>query len=72
LTIIRNSGWRRRRFVGERQREVTQTIPFLLALNETSDLGLDTRTLAEDRHYEVPKVIQGALARAKDRANPGA
>ena len=43
-----------------------------MALDETSDLGLDTRTPVGNGDYEVPKVIEGALARAKDRANPGA
>jgi hypothetical protein len=69
---------------------IPHTIPFLMTLDETFDIGVDTRTPVDDNDYQVPfrftgkigkvtyklgpeqlteedhKVIQQALARAKD------
>jgi len=69
---------------------IPHTIPFLMTIDETFDIGVDTRTPVDDNDYQVPfrfngqiskvtfklgpeqlteedhKVIQQALARAKD------
>ena len=40
---------------------VPHTIPFLMAIDETFDVGVDTRTPVGDRDYQVPFRFTGKI-----------
>jgi len=42
-------------------RKIPHTIPFIIALEETFDVGVDTRTGVEDEDYQVPFRFTGKL-----------
>ena len=33
---------------------ITHTIPFIMSVDETFDVGVDTRTPVDDKDYQVP------------------
>jgi len=41
--------------------KVAHTIPFLMAIDETFDVGVDTRTPVDDKDYQVPFRFTGKL-----------
>jgi arylsulfatase len=41
--------------------DVPHTIPFLMALDETFDVGVDTRTPVDDKDYQVPFAFTGKI-----------
>jgi hypothetical protein len=42
-------------------RKIPHTIPFIIAVEETFDVGVDTRTGVEDKDYQVPFRFTGKL-----------
>jgi arylsulfatase len=40
---------------------IAHTIPFLMALDETFDVGVDTRTPVDDRDYQIPFRFNGKI-----------
>jgi arylsulfatase len=44
-------------------RKMPHTIPFLMSIDETFDIGVDTRTPVDDRDYKVPFRFTGKLAK---------
>src|SRR6185436_9449536 len=40
---------------------VPHTIPFLMSIDETFDVGIDTRTPVDDKDYQVPFAFTGKL-----------
>ena len=42
-------------------RKVPHTIPFIMAIDETFDVGVDTRTPVDDKDYQVPFRFTGKL-----------
>ncbi|PSJ57571.1 arylsulfatase [Mesorhizobium soli] len=43
------------------RRDIPHTIPFIIALEETFDVGVDTRTPVDDNDYQVPFRFTGKL-----------
>ena len=41
--------------------QIAHTIPFFMALDETFDVGVDTRTPVDDEDYQVPFEFNGAI-----------
>ena len=41
--------------------KIPHTTPFIVALEETFDVGIDTRTGVEDKDYQVPFRFTGKL-----------
>jgi arylsulfatase len=46
------------------------SIPFLLTLGETFDVGVDTRTPVDDTDYEVPFRFSGKIAKLTIKLGP--
>jgi hypothetical protein len=44
-------------------KKIPHTIPFLMALDETFDVGIDTRTPVDDNDYQLPFRFVGKIAR---------
>ena len=44
-------------------KKIPHTLPFMLALDETFDVGMDTRTPVDDKDYQVPFRFTGKLAK---------
>jgi arylsulfatase len=44
-------------------KKVPHTIPFLMALDETFDVGIDTRTPVNDNDYQLPFRFTGKIAK---------
>ena len=42
-------------------RKVPHTIPFILSIDETFDVGVDTRRPVDDKDYQVPFRFTGKL-----------
>ena len=42
-------------------REIPKTIPFLSPVDETFDIGVDTRTGVNDQDYQVPFPFNGTI-----------
>lgn len=42
-------------------KQIARTIPFLMSIDETFDVGVDTRTPVDDKDYEVPFRFTGKL-----------
>jgi hypothetical protein len=40
---------------------IPHTIPFLMSIDETFDVGIDTRTPVDDKDYQVPFRFSGTL-----------
>jgi arylsulfatase A-like enzyme len=51
-------------------RKVPHTIPFLMAIDETFDIGVDTRTPVDDKDYQVPFRFTGKLAKLTYKLGP--
>ena len=50
--------------------KVPHTIPFLMTLSETFDIGVDTRTSVDDNDYEVPFHFTGKVAKVTIKLGP--
>jgi hypothetical protein len=44
-------------------KKVPHTIPFLMTIDETFDVGVDTRTPVDDKDYQVPFRFTGKIAK---------
>jgi arylsulfatase A-like enzyme len=51
-------------------RKVPRTIPFLMAIDETFDVGVDTRTPVDDKDYQVPFRFTGKLSKLTFKLGP--
>jgi arylsulfatase A-like enzyme len=51
-------------------RKVPHTIPFLMAIDETFDVGVDTRTPVDDKEYQVPFRFTGKLNKLTFKLGP--
>jgi arylsulfatase len=51
-------------------RKVPRTIPFLMAIDETFDVGVDTRTPVDDGDYQVPFRFTGKIAKLTYKLGP--
>jgi Sulfatase len=51
-------------------KQVPHTIPFIMSIDETFDVGVDTRTPVDDRDYQVPFRFTGKLARLTVKLGP--
>ena len=50
--------------------KVTHTIPFLLTIDETFDVGVDMRTPVDDKDYQVPFRFTGKIAKLTIKLGP--
>ena len=50
--------------------KISHTIPFIMAIDETFDVGIDTRTPVDDKDYQVPFRFTGTLARLTIKVGP--
>jgi arylsulfatase A-like enzyme len=50
--------------------KIPHTIPFLMALDETFDVGVDTRTPVDDNNYHVPFRFTGKIAKLTFKLGP--
>jgi arylsulfatase len=50
--------------------KIPHTIPFLMALDETFDVGVDTRTPVDDNDYHVPFRFTGRIAKLTFKLGP--
>jgi arylsulfatase A-like enzyme len=51
-------------------RKIPHTIPFLMAIDETFDIGSDTRTPVDDKDYQVPFRFTGKIVKLTYRLGP--
>jgi hypothetical protein len=51
-------------------KKVPHTIPFLMALDETFDVGIDTRTPVNDNDYQLPFRFSGKLDKLTFKLGP--
>jgi arylsulfatase A-like enzyme len=51
-------------------RKVPHTIPFLMAIDETFDVGVDSRTPVDDKDYQVPFRFTGKLDKLTIKLGP--
>ena len=49
---------------------VPHTIPFLMTLDETFDIGSDTRTPVDDDDYQVPFTFTGTISKVTYQLGP--
>jgi arylsulfatase len=47
-----------------------RTIPFLMPIDETFDVGLDTRTSVNEKDYQVPFPFNGKIAKLTFKLGP--
>ena len=52
------------------KKEIPRTLPFLFPVDETFDVGVDTRTPIDDRDYQVPFRFQGKLVKLTVEMHP--
>ena len=52
------------------EKKIPHTIPFLMTIDETFDVGIDLRTPIDDRDYRVPFRFTGKLAKLTIRLGP--
>ena len=50
--------------------KIPRTVPFLLTLDETFDIGMDTRTPVDDNDYQVPFHFTGKIAKLTFKLGP--
>jgi hypothetical protein len=50
--------------------KIPKTIPFLLPVDETFDIGLDTRTPVNDKDYQVPFPFNGTIDKLTFKLGP--
>jgi arylsulfatase A-like enzyme len=51
-------------------KKMPHTIPFLMALDETFDVGMDTRTPVDDNDYQLPFRFNGKIAKLNYKLGP--
>jgi len=51
-------------------KKIPHTIPFLLTIDETFDVGVDTRTPVDDKDYQVPFAFTGEIAKLTVELKP--
>ena len=51
-------------------KQMAHTIPFLMAIDETFDVGVDTRTPVDDKHYRVPFPFTGTIHKLTIKLEP--
>ena len=51
-------------------KKVPHTIPFIMAIDETFDVGVDSRTSVDDKDYSVPFRFTGKLAKLTIKLEP--
>jgi hypothetical protein len=51
-------------------KKVPRTIPFVMTIDETFDVGVDTRTPVDDKDYEVPFRFTGKIAKLMIKLGP--
>jgi arylsulfatase len=51
-------------------KKIPHTIPFLMALDETFDVGIDTRTPVDDNDYQLPFRFAGKIAKLTYKLGP--
>src|SRR5262249_51309290 len=51
-------------------KKIPHTIPFIMALDETFDVGVDTRTGVDDNDYQVPFRFTGTIAKVTFKLAP--
>jgi arylsulfatase len=51
-------------------KKIPHTIPFLMALDETFDVGIDTRTPVDDNDYQLPFRFTGKIAKLAYKLGP--
>jgi len=51
-------------------KKVPHTIPFIMAIDETFDVGVDTRTPVDDKDYQVPFRFSGKIAKLTIKLGP--
>ncbi len=51
-------------------KKIPHTIPFLMTIDETFDVGIDTRTAVDDNDYQVPFRFTGKLAKVTFKLGP--
>jgi arylsulfatase A-like enzyme len=51
-------------------KKMPHTIPFLMALDETFDVGVDTRTPVDDNDYQLPFKFTGQIAKVTFKLGP--
>jgi len=49
---------------------IVYTIPFIMAIDETFDVGVDTRTPVDDKDYQVPFRFTGKLNKLTFKLGP--
>jgi len=49
---------------------IPHTIPFILSLDETFDIGSDTRTPVDDADYQVPFALEGKVDKVTVKLGP--
>jgi arylsulfatase A-like enzyme len=52
--------------------KVAHTTPFIITIDETFDVGMDTRTPVDDKDYHVPFRFTGTLAKLQIQLHPSA
>jgi len=51
-------------------KKIPHTIPFIVTIDETFDVGVDTRTSVEDKDYQAPFRFTGKLAKVTFKLGP--
>ena len=51
-------------------KKIPRTIPFFMALDETFDVGVDTRTPVDDNDYQVPFRFSGTINKVTYELGP--
>jgi arylsulfatase len=51
-------------------RRIPHTIPFVMTIDETFDVGMDTRTPVDDHDYQVPFLFTGTISRLTFKLGP--
>jgi hypothetical protein len=49
---------------------IPHTIPFLMTIDETFDVGMDTRTPVDDNDYQVPFTFTGKILKLTYKIGP--
>jgi arylsulfatase len=52
------------------EKKIPHTIPFLVTMDETFDVGLDTRTPVDDKDYQVPFAFVGKVNKVTFKLGP--
>jgi len=50
--------------------KIAHTIPFLITIDETFDVGMDTRTPLDDKEYQLPFRFTGTIAKVQFELHP--